>query len=238
VAEIIFYHRPHTRVNGEPAHGKHDLDSIARTSFFAPRMSQALKDHIWTQLGLGYTVKQIYDKHKAIWWARINAGEAMMRDDFITQQDITYLDRKHKKGSWRLHQNLTISLRTWAFSHPDDVFYFQDANEDNGIHVPFTIGIQTRSQLQAMVSIGDNGVISMDATFGTNDVKFHLFTLMVFDAHCTGVPVAWIIPSRQTCDDLVEWLTPLKTKLQRKNPKWKPSCFIVDDVPQELRALR
>jgi hypothetical protein len=53
------------------------------------------------------------------------------------------------------------------------VFYFQDANEDNVIHVPFTIGIQTPSQLQAMVSLGDNGVISIDATFGTNDVKFH-----------------------------------------------------------------
>jgi hypothetical protein len=48
-------------------------------------MSQALKDHIWTQLGLGYIVKQIYDKHKAIWWARINAREMMTRDDFIKQ---------------------------------------------------------------------------------------------------------------------------------------------------------
>jgi hypothetical protein len=84
-----------------------------------------------------------------------------------------------------------------------------------------------------MVSLCDNGVISMDATFGTNDVKFHLFTLMVFDAHRTGVLVAWIITSHQTCDGLVEWLTPLKTKLKRKNPKWKPSSFIVDDVPQE-----
>jgi hypothetical protein len=46
-------------------------------------MSQALKDHIWTQLGLGYTIKQIYDKHKAIWWVRINARETMIRDDFI-----------------------------------------------------------------------------------------------------------------------------------------------------------
>jgi hypothetical protein len=120
-------------------------------------MSQAPKDHIWTQLGLGYTVKQIYDKHKAIWWARINAGKVMTRDDFIKQQDIAYLDCKHKKGNWRLHQNLAISLRTWAFSHLDDVFYFQDVSEDNGIHVPFTIGIQTPSQSQAMVSLGDNG---------------------------------------------------------------------------------
>ncbi len=131
-------------------------------------------------------------------------------------------------------QNPTISLFTWAFNHPDDVFYFQDVREDNGIHVPFTIGIQTPSQFQSMVSLGDNGAISMDATFNTNDVKFHLFTFMVFDAHRTGVLIAWIILSCQTCDDLVELLTPLKTKPLRKNLKWKPSCFIVDDVPQEL----
>jgi len=117
------------------------------------------------------------------------------------------------------------------------VFYFQDASEDNGIHVPFTMKIPTPFQLQAMVSLSDNGAIPMDATFSTNDVKFYLFTLMVFDAHCTRMPFAWIVISYQTCDDMVDLLTPLKTKLLRKNPKWKPSCFIVDDVPQELRTL-
>ncbi len=76
------------------------------------------------------------------------------------------------------------------------MFYFQDASEDNGIHVPFTIGIQTSFQSQAMVSLGDNGAISMDATFSTNDMKFHLFTLMVFDAHRTRMLIAWIIISR------------------------------------------
>jgi hypothetical protein len=158
-------------------------------------MSEALKDYIWTQLGLGYTVKQIYDKHKAIWWVRINAREAMTRDDFIKQRDIAYLDHKHKKRSWCLHKNLAISLRTWAFNHPNYVFYFQDASEDNGIHVPFIIGVQTPSQFQAMVSLGDNGAISMDATFGTNDVKFHLFKLIMFNAHRTRMLVAWIITS-------------------------------------------
>jgi len=52
--------------------------------------------HLDSILGLGYTIKQIYDKHKAIWWAIINEGEVMTRDDFIRQQDITYLDHKHK----------------------------------------------------------------------------------------------------------------------------------------------
>jgi hypothetical protein len=48
-----------------------------------------------------------------------------------------------------------------------------------------------------MLSYGHNGAISMDATFGTNDMKFHLFTLMGFDDHRMGVPLAWIIASRQ-----------------------------------------
>jgi hypothetical protein len=71
----------------------------------------------------------------------------MTRDDLIRQQDIAYLDCKHKMGNLCLHKNPTISFHTWAFNHLDDVFYFQDVSEVNGIHVPFTIGIQTPSQL-------------------------------------------------------------------------------------------
>jgi hypothetical protein len=37
-------------------------------SCYAPCISLTLKDHIWTQLSLGYTTKEIYDKHKIIWW--------------------------------------------------------------------------------------------------------------------------------------------------------------------------
>jgi len=144
------------------------------------------------------------------------------------------LDRKHTHKSWRLSQNSAISFHTWAFSHPNDVFYFQDASQDNGIHVPFTIGIQTLFQLQTMVSLGDNGAISMDATFSTNHVKFHLFTLMVFDAHPTKVSIAWIITSLLNMQLFGGLTTYLKTKLLRKNPKWKPSCFNVDDVPQKV----
>jgi hypothetical protein len=57
---------------------------------------------------------------------------------------------------------------------------------------------------------------------------------MVFDAHRIEVLVAWIITNRQTCNDLVEWFIFLKKKILKKNLKWKPSCFIIDDAPQEL----
>jgi hypothetical protein len=57
--------------------------------------------------------KQIYDKHKVIWWECVNVGQNMTRDDFIRLQDIAYLDQKHKKKSWHLHTNLAISILSW-----------------------------------------------------------------------------------------------------------------------------
>jgi hypothetical protein len=52
-------------------------------SWYAPQISQALKDHIWIQLNLGHIAKQIFNKHKNIWWEHVNAGEVTTRDDLI-----------------------------------------------------------------------------------------------------------------------------------------------------------
>ncbi len=93
------------------------------------------------------------------------------------------------------------------------MLFLQDVDEINGTQVPFTIGIQTPTQCESMLSYGHNGAISMNATFGTNDMKFHLFILMGFDDHRTSVLLAWIITSRQTFQDLIEWLKPLKDKM-------------------------
>jgi hypothetical protein len=43
-----------------------------------------------------------------------------------------------------------MSIRTWALNQIDDVFYFQDVGEINGIEVPFTIGIQSPMQSASM----------------------------------------------------------------------------------------
>jgi hypothetical protein len=67
---------------------------------------------------------------------------------------------------------------TWALEHPKYVFFFQNISEIDETQIPFTIGIQTPTQCESMLSYGHNGAISMDARFGTNDMKFHLFTLM------------------------------------------------------------
>jgi len=36
----------------------------------------------------------------------------------------------------------------------------------------------------------------------------------------------------------MEWLKPLKDKMLSHMPHWKPSCFLVDHAPRELKALR
>jgi hypothetical protein len=83
VLKITFYHRTHIWTNEDPIHGACDPRSTSRMLAYAPHMSHKLKEFIWTQLGLGYTVKQIYDKHKEIWWERANAGEQMTHDHFL-----------------------------------------------------------------------------------------------------------------------------------------------------------
>jgi phosphatidylserine decarboxylase len=77
----------------------------------------------------------------------------------------------------------------------------------------------------------------MHATFDSNDLKFHLFILMVFDSHWTRIPAAWLVISRQTRNDLIEWLAPIKVKFSSRMLGWKLACFIIDDAPQELAAL-
>jgi hypothetical protein len=70
-------------------------------------------------------MKQIYDKHKEIWWAWKNASVVMTKDDFLQLQDIAYLDQKHKRGIWCLHKNPAFSIQSWVYVHLDDVFYFR-----------------------------------------------------------------------------------------------------------------
>jgi hypothetical protein len=86
IVEVTFYHWTYTWTDGKLTHSAHDLESASQMFLYVPCMSQKLKDHIWSQLGLGYTMKQIYNKHKTIWWPRVNVGEPMIKDDFISLQ--------------------------------------------------------------------------------------------------------------------------------------------------------
>ena len=83
----------------------------------------------------------------------------------------------------------------WAFENQYSIFFPQDRDDVVGYH--FILGFQMQWRLEAMLRWTNHGAISMDATFGINHMKFHLFTLMVFADFRNDVPIAWVITSRQ-----------------------------------------
>jgi hypothetical protein len=136
-----------------------------------------LKQFIWTQLKLGYTWNKFMTNTKNFGGheqMRLNRWPMMISHN----QDIAYLDQKHKEEHLALahkpsalHSITGLCSSWWCF-----LFLGCRWNEwDLG---PFQL---SPTQLQAMLQFGHNGLISMDATFGTNDVKYHSFTLMAFD---------------------------------------------------------
>jgi len=68
IGEVIYYHSEHTRENGEVAHGAMDLDSIARRSEVAPRISEELKRWLIKCLDDGFMARQVFEEHKKVWY--------------------------------------------------------------------------------------------------------------------------------------------------------------------------
>ena len=93
------------------------------------------------------------------------------------------------------NKNDALSVHIWAPENQDSVFFSQ--GRDDVVGYPFILGIQMQWQFKAMLRWANHGAISMDVTFATNHMKFHLFTLMVFDEFRNGVPIAWIIISKK-----------------------------------------
>jgi len=94
VMELCFYHW--TRPNKWWASTWQTKSWIINSHVIVCTLNFTIFKRSHIQSSLRHTTKQIYDKHKTIWWEGVNATKAMMKDDFI-QQDIVYLDRKHKR---------------------------------------------------------------------------------------------------------------------------------------------
>ena len=69
-------------------------------------------------------------------------------------------------------------------------------------------------------------------------MQYQLYTLMVFDKHRNGVPIAWVISSRNTTGDLSNWLSSLFIARLKERSDWIVRAFITDDAVAEIEALR
>jgi len=55
-------------------------------------------------------------------------------------------------------------------------------------------------------------------------MQFHFYTVMAFDAHQNGVPVAWVISSSAMEIEVRKWLGAMRDRMLQLNPAWRPTC--------------
>ena len=202
IAEVAYYVVEHKKLDGSIAHGPQDPSSNSRKSQYESRISKTLISWVKEQLHKRYTPKHIYEVHKKTWMDRVKNKLQTSKDDFISLRDIRYYEGRQMMGVWFRNKKDALSVHMWALENQDSVFFSQD--RDDVVGYPFILGIQMQWQFEAMLRWANNGAILMDATFGTNHMKFNLFTLMVFDDFRNGVPIIWVITSRQKKEDLIQ----------------------------------
>ena len=61
---------------------------------------------------------------------------------------------------------------------------------------------------------------------------------MVFNEHRNGIPIAWVISSHNTTNDICIWMLSLFAIRIKERLDWQVQAFITDDAAVEIEALR
>ncbi|GLJ50616.1 hypothetical protein SUGI_1078330 [Cryptomeria japonica] len=77
----------------------------------------------------------------------------------------------------------------------------------------------------------------MDSTFATNKYGYQLYLCLIFDEQQVGVPVAWVVTSRNKIEDIHVWLMELRKRAKEKRSDWRINAFITDDVSAEIHVI-
>ena len=129
-----------------------------------------MKDWICETLHKGFTPQQVLQQHIELVQKNSQMGEfKAVRDTFLTIRDILNIARKLETLTLQTSVDDAQSVYNWATTNPTQMFCYQPLHE--ATKQPFILGIQTQWQLQMMNGYGNNSLLAMDATFGTNKYK-------------------------------------------------------------------
>eukprot|EP01018_Ginkgo_biloba_P014682 Gb_01301 [translate_table: standard] len=180
-------------------------------------------------LYIGVPRDVIFDNHTLTMEAKVTIdGKLSHCDDFLTRKIYNLKTLKLPLVSYKVKRKIVFEVR---LNHHDQVFFYQDMLNNQ----PFILGIQ--SMTIRMVKFGKNNLITTDSTFGTNKLKYPLFTLIVFNTHKNDVTITWIISSSSSTNDIQNWMEKLWSRIHEIDPTWRPSAFIVDVVVAEINAI-
>lgn len=238
VARVSYVHPHHTNEDDIVCHAV-NLDKLKMgLGIVAPWLSFEMKRWVFALLCAGFTVHQVFDRHVRALHERQqrNLAYHISRDDFLTPKDVSNIAKQLAHIRHEADDDDALSTRLWCLLNKGDVFIYQEQSAAD--NVDFILGLQTDWQLDMMLKFGHDRLLAMNSTLGTNEFKFHLYTILVFDQHHSGIPVAWAITSSSGTATTKQWLLELFNRAILKSPEWKPNAFVVDDVAVEIDAIR
>lgn len=177
ICQVVYTQKHHVNKDGVVVHG---TGQLGQTSAVGAHLSTDTIHWIDKNIREGLSVTQVMKKHKERVLAIIRKGGRVNRDMFVSEQDIRNVARNHARETYMKHGNDATSVRMWVEENKHEVFYYQDGGhavheELRGTNIPFTIGIQTEWQRDAMLKHGHESGVSIDATFGTNAKKVNFY---------------------------------------------------------------
>lgn len=69
-------------------------------------------------------------------------------------------------------------------------------------------------------------------------MQYQLYTLLVFDKQQNGIPIAWVVSSRNRSSDISSWLSKIMERGRQLKPDWTVNAFMTDDALAEIDAIR
>ncbi|XP_057842917.1 uncharacterized protein LOC131052308 [Cryptomeria japonica] len=229
---IIFYNDfSHEDVNKIPCHGTKDPSGEKRL-LYAPRLSKDVVPIIEGLCAKRVPVDIICEEQ---YLKDLFGGVPRGRNGHLFRRDVANIYNRVTKTTSQLHDQDTLSVDLWYQQERQSFFFYQKSCDED---VPFVMGIQTPWMLEAMLNYSHNSLISMASTSITNKHEYQLYTLLAFDSHENGVPVAWVVTSRNSTADITSWLQVLHDIGRRHRPDWKVNAFMSDDLAPETEAIR
>ncbi|XP_015778406.1 PREDICTED: uncharacterized protein LOC107356297 [Acropora digitifera] len=139
-------------------------------------------------------------------------------------------------NSFEFHPYATYAIQEESLRHTDDGGDGQsDSEDDEQIVRTSTKGLlfvhQTRDQKRLLERYG-NEICMLDATYKTTRYSLPLFFVVVKTNVDYQIVGSFFVQS-ETADAIFEALMVLKSW----NPRWKPSCFMVDYLEEEMSAI-
>ena len=172
---------------------------------------------------------------------RDNVGDRFERIHLISRKDIRNIERAYGLNGDRRHDDDATSVELWVNEMNDKgdqspvlLYKPQGKNKtfDNLHANDFVLAIQTPMQADMMKALGNEKVVCIDATHGTNGYDFSLITVLVTDEFGEGYPVAWCLSNRTDLTLLLSFFKSIKNRTGVIIPKW----IMTDDADQYYSA--